>query len=129
MAVYSEATIDISKPGAKKIQQAYNKQCFSITKVKLNSEFADLIQLLDQGEAEAILLAKTLDAIALIDEKRGRKVANYYGVTVTGTAAILVQLKRKGLIKQVRPLLITLDQQGYRLSKQLKNAILKLADE
>lgn len=70
---------------------------------------------LDAGEAEVISLARHLSpAIAIIDERRGRRIAQQvYGLTVKGTAGLLVEAHRRGLIASVRPCLLELRAAGY----------------
>lgn len=54
---------------------------------------------LDRGEKQTILLAKNLGASrVLIDERMGRRVAEYLGLNVTGTLGVLVKAKSLGLI-------------------------------
>lgn len=93
-AVLAEATSDPYKPGASKIAAAlelgYLKRC----QVSLAKPYSELIDLLDLGEAEALSLAKELGAVALVDERRGRRVAAQYGIPVVGTAALLIQTKK-----------------------------------
>lgn len=85
---------------------------------------------LDEGEAEAIALARTLPgATLLLDERRGRRYAQALGLTVVGRAGVLVRAKRAGHIVAVRPLLDTLRDRGFRLSDRLYDRVLVLADE
>ncbi len=50
---------------------------------------SNLLKLLDKGESESIALAIELDAdYLLIDERKGRKVANEYGLTITGILVV-----------------------------------------
>jgi uncharacterized protein len=61
---------------------------------------------LDIGEAEAIALAVEIQADqVLIDERRGRLVANRLNLRYTGILGILVEAKSQGLIAEVKPLL------------------------
>ena len=47
---------------------------------------------MDDGESEAIILADELQSdVLIIDERRGRKVAQNLGLTITSTVGILVR--------------------------------------
>ena len=91
--------------------------------------FEALVELLDRGEAEALALAKQLDAVALIDERRGRKVAAKQGIRITGSSAILIKAKLAGVIDEVAPLIDKLAMHGYRMSDDLKRDVLNKAGE
>ncbi len=127
--VVLEATQDPVKPGAQEIQRALEQGCIVRKSVEISGAYMDLIELLDQGEAEALALAEQIKAIALIDERRGRNIANKRGITVTGTAAVLIKAKNAGEITAIKPLLDELIQCGYRLSPSLVNNVLRLSDE
>ena len=90
-----------------------------------------LLKVIDRGEAEAITLALTIPgAELLIDEARGRKVAQDLGLQVTGTAGILLEGKRQGQIAAVRPLLDALIREhNFHLSEQLYTHIVETAGE
>lgn len=52
--------------------------------------------------------------MAIIDERRGRKIAQQvYHLPVKGTAGVLVEAHRRGLIATVRPHLLSLRLAGY----------------
>lgn len=127
--VVREATQDRSKPGAREIDLALGNHWLLQRSVEVSSDYLDMMEFLDQGEAEALTLAGRLNAVALIDERRGRKVAVKQGISVTGTAAVLVQAKRSGEVALVSPLLDTLVQCGYRLSPSLLKDVLRMAGE
>jgi predicted nucleic acid-binding protein len=77
-----------------------------------------LIEELDPGEASVITLARSLQpCIAIIDERRGRTIAQkVYGLQVKGTAGLLVEGYRLGLVIDVRTALLDLRRAGYFLS-------------
>ncbi|MTW19751.1 DUF3368 domain-containing protein [Allochromatium palmeri] len=77
-----------------------------------------LVVELDPGEASVITLARHLSpCMAIIDEKRGRRIARHvYGLPLKGTAGLLVEAQRRGLIEDVRTLLLDLKAAGYFLS-------------
>ena len=127
--VVIEATRDRARPGANAILRAIEDKHIVRRSIAISDAYLDLAELLDKGEAEALALAEALNAVALVDERRGRKVATKRGLALTGTAAILVKAKRAGEVTAVKPLLNMLAQSGYRLSSKLVNDVLKLSDE
>jgi predicted nucleic acid-binding protein len=84
----------------------------------------------DPGEAEAIVLGKTIACdFLIIDDRKGRKIAVNHGLQIVGVAGILLAAKHKGLINAVKPLLKKMAGLGYRLSSGLGTEIIKLAGE
>ena len=65
-----------------------------------------------------IALARSVaPCLAIIDEKRGRRIAQQiYGLPVKGTAGLLVEAHRRGLLDDVRVTLLSLKEAGYFLS-------------
>ncbi|MEZ5387188.1 MAG: DUF3368 domain-containing protein [Prosthecobacter sp.] len=90
-----------------------------------------LTSLLDLGEARTIELAlRQPDAVLLMDEARGRRVArDIYGLQVVGTGRILVEARRTGLITSVKPLIETIRNNGYWLSDRIVAEVLRQAGE
>jgi hypothetical protein len=86
---------------------------------------------LDAGEANAIALALELQADdLLIDERLGRQEAIRLGLSIIGILGILLVAKQRSLIPQVQPVMDALiDQAGFRVSPQLYQRILALAQE
>ncbi|MEQ8705447.1 MAG: DUF3368 domain-containing protein [Phaeodactylibacter sp.] len=97
-----------------------------IKEVKENDITRNLKEVLDPGESEAITLALKLDAdFIIIDEKKGRKIAEDYGLRKIGLVGILVESKRKGLIKEVRNLLEQLiEKANFFVSEKLYKDVL-----
>ena len=127
--VVREATQDGSKPGAQEIHLALDNGWLIQRSVKISDAYLDVMEFLDQGEAEALTLAEQLNAVALIDERRGRKIAAKQGISVTGTAAVLIRAKQSGEVALISHLLDTLVQCGYRLSPSLVKEVLRMAGE
>lgn len=68
-------------------------------------------------------------SIVLIDEIKARKVAQQMGLYTIGTLGFLLLAKELRYIEQVRPLLDTLLAKGFRVSKELQEAVLRTAGE
>ena len=68
-------------------------------------------------------------AIVLIDERRGRKAALHAGLAVTGTVGVLVEAKRRGLINELKPLLVDLQTTGSFISQKLCREALRAVGE
>jgi predicted nucleic acid-binding protein len=89
-----------------------------------------LLQELDIGEAEAVVLAleNNIQDI-LIDEYRGRRLAEARGLAVIGTVGVLLQAKKTKLIQAVKPELDELMLHHRRISVDLYKKALELAEE
>jgi len=82
------------------------------------------------GEAEAIIQAREKSAgTVFIDEKKARKIAERHGLQTKGILGLLLDLKRIGEIKKIKPLILKLQQQSFRFDQALYNKILQQADE
>jgi len=84
---------------------------------------------LDPGERQAMTLALELQAILLIDESRGRKLAGKLGIPHTGICGLLVLAKRRGLLESIAGMLSQLQRGGYFLAPDLLRDTLHLAGE
>lgn len=66
----------------------------------------------------------------MIDEDRGRKFAIKYGLTIKGVLGVLLQAKEKGLIFEIKPLIVKLQTEiNFRINENLVKKILIQANE
>ena len=75
---------------------------------------------LGTGELEAIVLAEQQrPALLLTDDALGRREATSRAIAVVGTAGVLIEARRQGLLSDVYPLLIDLRRYGQWLSDEV----------
>ena len=75
---------------------------------------------LDLGEITAIALALDLpDCLLIIDDIKGRTVAEGFGIHVTGTLGVLIDAKLAGLINSIKPILEKIKETDFRLSDEI----------
>ncbi|MCA9962252.1 MAG: DUF3368 domain-containing protein [Anaerolineales bacterium] len=126
LTVFSEATRE-DKPHAEHIR-AFAQGFVVSAQNQLAVQV--LLNDIDRGEAEAIVLAleKNVPDI-LIDDAKGRRVAQLNGLHPIGTVGVLLQAKRIGHIQTIKPLLDTLIANRMRISERLYQQALQLAEE
>ncbi|NIJ53289.1 DUF3368 domain-containing protein [Dyadobacter arcticus] len=108
IVIPNEVFFELNKLDKRYLDQLSNDwiEVIKVTKTPLLNELSSI---LDLGEAEAIMLARELNAdVLLIDEKKGRMIASKMGVKITGILGTLIEAKRQNLIKEVKPILKTL---------------------
>jgi predicted nucleic acid-binding protein len=86
---------------------------------------------LDRGESEAIALALEIKAEELlIDERLGRREAMRRGLSITGLLGILLVAKRRGLVREVKPIMNKfIEEANFRVSNNLYVQLLLMAGE
>lgn len=131
-AVHAELQAGSHRPGGMDLLQALAEGWLEVadTATIPSTTLAELHSRLDAGEAEAIALALHWAAdLLLIDEQRGRAVAQQKGVRIIGSGIVLVRAKQQGHIDSVTKELDALFQCGYRLSARLRAQLAAMAGE
>lgn len=120
LAIYEKQQVEIDGSVWIKVKSVSNKK-----------EVLELQNYLDTGEAEAIVLAIELKAdLIIMDERKGRAMAESYGLPVVGLLGILVKSAKQGHIERLKPVLDELIVEvGFRVHKNLYNRILQEVNE
>ncbi len=88
--------------------------------LKVISAFVDL------GEASSIALAmETENSTIIIDDLKGRKVAEKLGLRITGTIGVLLKAKESNLVDSLKSVTEQLKTSGFRISNELEQEILE----
>ncbi|HMP81090.1 MAG TPA: DUF3368 domain-containing protein [Verrucomicrobiota bacterium] len=92
--------------------------------------FVSAMKLLaDDGEAEAIALAKELGCEVILDDLPARKLAAKQNVSVVGLLGLLVRAKNSRRLTEIRPLVEALRRENFFFSEALVAEALRLARE
>ena len=128
-AVYDEAVVAGREVGGAK-REVSTATWIKTINVKDRLAVDVLLDELDLGEAETIVLARELGADwVLMDEKKGRRKLTQLGLQKIGTLGILLKAKQVGLIPALRPELDLLRQRGFGVSQGVIDAVLRQANE
>jgi predicted nucleic acid-binding protein len=99
-AVFREITNDRKNKSA--FDEITKAGWLRIVKAKDISLKRKLEENLDEGEAEAIVIAIELNAdLIIIDELKGREIAKRFNLNFTGLLGLLLSAKNRGLIKSI----------------------------
>ncbi|MFZ3131894.1 MAG: DUF3368 domain-containing protein [Desulfosporosinus sp.] len=121
-AVYNEVVLEgTGRPGVNEVANA----SWIITKDVQNLLAVSMLQPdLDNGEAEAIVLAKELGAnYLLLDEKKARRIARNSELKIMGTVGILGLAAKKGLIYNIDNTFTKLEQNGFRFTEEVRKKV------
>lgn len=123
--VWRELVSDTAKPGAGDLLKA---PWISVVASEEAMRGA-VIPGLHLGERAVVALAVATGDAVLMDDRRGRAVAERLGVRVVGCVGVLLTAKRMGLVDRLAPVLAELEAAGLRLSPALRQAALSEAGE
>lgn len=89
-----------------------------------------LITDLGPGETQVLALAlEGREAIVVLDDSLARRIAATLGLRFKGTLGMLLEAKRRGLIRAVTPLLDRLESLRFRIAPHTRDAVRVLAGE
>lgn len=128
-AVYDEAVIAGREAGSAK-QEILAADWIKVVAVKDRLAVEILLDELDLGEAETIILAREINADwVLMDERKGRRKLAQLNQQKIGTLGILLKARQSGLLPALKPELELLRQNGFSISQQVIDEILHQVGE
>lgn len=128
-AVYDEIVIAGRQRGVA-VREVMTSPWIKIVAVVDRLAVEVLLDELDAGEAETIILARELGADwVLMDERRGRRKLDQLELPKIGTLGILLKAKAMGLLSEIRPDVERLRRRGFSLSQAVVAAALEQAGE
>ena len=128
--VITECLVNLENPGAQIISELLSgASLIVIQDSKIASFDAAYSSGLGTGEIAVLAYASQYGHVALIDDERARKVALRIGVQTVRSGAIVVALKRAGLIESIKPALAAWSAHGYFLTDFVQKQLLVGAGE
>jgi predicted nucleic acid-binding protein len=114
LAVYNEITVKEQE------KAAFQKvDWLKPVKIKKDNDYKLLEELVDKGEAEAIILAKQQTLLLLADDAKARKYAVMLNVEVMGTLGLLKMAKTRGVLSSVKAVIKDMIDNGYYVDSRL----------
>lgn len=102
----------------------------TIQEVPDKEAYKKLGEELGKGEASSIALAlKFEECLLIIDERKGRKIAEGLGIDTIGSLGILIKAKERRVIYEVKEILELIDRTDFRISQSVREAVLKQSGE
>lgn len=115
------------------INQEFGKSLPNWIKIKepIDKHYQKLLEReIDKGEASAIILAlETPGSILIIDDLKGRKIANEMDLKYSGSFGLLLRAKQEGTLESIRPIIERIRKTNFRYSDKLLESILQQAGE
>jgi len=128
-AVHDEAVIAGHETGGAK-QEVLAADWIKVVPVKDRLAVEILLDELDLGEAETIVLAREINADwVLMDERKGRRKSAQLNQQKIGTLGILLKARQSGLLSELKPELELLRQNGFSIGQQIVDEILHQVSE
>ena len=129
-AVIDECLLDANAPGAAEIAQALQNRCLhTIAQIDITLLDPAYALGLGTGEAAVISYAAQHQHIALVDDRKARKIAQRMRVRTVGSGSVLLALKLSGQIEKIAPALQAWHAHGYYVAPVVVNELLRRAGE
>jgi predicted nucleic acid-binding protein len=118
------------EPDARRVEDAVEKEVFDVRSSHIG-KFLNENDNLSQADVQVLKLADEENAVAIMDETYGRKVAEVENIETKGTAFIVLKLLKKGYISEQRAEEIIDDmvEAGWYCSTDLYKEIMKKIEE
>lgn len=85
---------------------------------------------LDPGESSAIALSLDIsDSVIIIDDLKGRRIADNLDLRYSGTLGLILKAKQEGVIESIKPVIAKINNTNFRFSEELIKFILEQARE
>ena len=119
------------RPGALEVREACSSGWVKVMTPVNESVVRLLKRELHAGEAETIALAiEQQPDVVFLDESEARRVANLYGLQITGIIGVLMRAKSEGRIMSLQNELDKLrNEAGFWIDDKLYNRVLQYAEE
>ena len=129
-AVIDECLLDAHAPGAATIAYALqNHGLHAIAQTDITPLDPAYALGLGSGEAAVISYAALHQHIALVDDRKARKIAQRMQVRMVGTGSVLLALKLSGQIEKIAPMLQAWQTHGYFVAPIVVSELLRRAGE
>jgi predicted nucleic acid-binding protein len=128
-AVFDE-TVTYGREESKAKKEVSSANWIHIVEVKDRLAVNVLLDEMDLGEVETIVLASEMNADwVLMDEKKRRRKLGQLNIPKIGTLGILLKAKQLGLIPILKPEIEKLQKTGFSISPLVVREVLKIAGE
>jgi uncharacterized protein len=113
------------------LREYLHSNWINVNRITNKKLFNELLQKVDEGESEAIVLSQEIHAdLLLIDERKGTEIARSLGIKTIGLLGVLLLAKERKIIPLVQPILEELTKNIiFRINKILYKNILQEANE
>ena len=129
-AVIDECLLEAHAPGAAAIAHALqNNGLHAVAQADIAPLDPAYALGLGSGEAAVISYAAQHKHIALVDDRKARKIAQRMRLRTVGSGSVLLALKLRGQIEKIAPALQAWHAHGYYVAPVVVNELLRRAGE